>query len=575
MTNHQDISAFIWSIADDELRGLFKQHEYGDVILPFTVLRRLDCVLEAQKDEAVETYKKYKDKVEDVERVVKQKLGTQFFNASYYDMQRLRGDHKNIWLNFNNYLNGFSKEVRDIIDNFQMDKILEKLHKRKRLYSLIEKFSEVDLHPDRVSNELMGQIFEELLRKFAEMSNETSGEHYTPRDVVRLLVGLLFSEKTEDLKSEGLVRSIYDPCVGTGGMLTIGKEYVKENINPDVDWILAGQELNPQTYAICKSDMLITGEDPDRIRFGSILSEDQFPNDKFDFMLSNPPYGVSWKSEKDDVKAEAENPNGRFHAGTPGTSDGALLFLQNMISKMQPEGSRIGIVFNGSPLFTGDAGSGESEIRRWIIENDWLEGIVALPNQMFFNTDINTYLWIITNKKAKNRKGKVQLIDARQQYAEMKRSLGSKRKYVTEEQRAQTVSMYQAFKENAITKIYPNNFFGYTKVTIEQPEYDENGEMVTDKHGNPKPDSKKRDYERIPLSENIDDYFEQEVKPHLPDAWMDRNKDRVGYTINFTKYFYQYQPLRDLHEIEQDLRELEEESEGLLQKILEDKWLLQ
>ena len=570
MTNYQEISSFIWSIADDELRGLFQQSEYGDVILPFTVLRRLDCVLEQQKDQAVEIYEHYKEKVTDVEPIVKQKLDGKFFNASRYDLNRLRGDTSNIMLNFNHYLNGFSQEVQDIIENFKLTPTIQQLNDQKLLYPVIEKFSQIDLHPESVSNELMGQVFEELLRKFNEQSIQNNGQYYTPRDVIQLLVGLVFSESQDDLQEEGLVRSIYDPCVGTGGMLTVGKEYVNKHINANVDWILAGQELNPQTYAICKADMLITGEDPNRIRRGNTLTGDQFANDKYDYMLSNPPFGVSWKNEKPTVQQEAQDPSGRFTAGLPGTADGALLFLQNMLAKMQTEGSRIGIVFNGSPLFTGDAGSGESEIRRHIIENDWLEGIVALPDQMFFNTGINTYLWIVTNKKAEHRKGKVQLLDGRQYYADMKRSLNEKRHYITEQQQAELIRAYNAFEEGEVCQIHENQFFGYTKVTVEQPQYDDMGGMITDTTGQPKLDKQKRDYERIPLSENIEEYFEREVKPHLPDAWMDRKKDRVGYTINFTKYFYQYQPLRDLHEIEQDLRELEEESEGLLQKILGD-----
>jgi type I restriction enzyme M protein len=570
MHTYQEISSFIWSIADDELRGLFQQSEYGDVILPFTVLRRLDCVLEQQKDQAVEIYEHYKEKVTDVEPIVKQKLDVKFFNASRYDLNRLRGDTSNIMLNFNHYLNGFSQEVQDIIENFKLTPTIQQLNDQKLLYPVIEKFSQIDLHPESVSNELMGQVFEELLRKFNEQSIQNNGQYYTPRDVIQLLVGLVFSESQDDLQEEGLVRSIYDPCVGTGGMLTVGKEYVNKHINANVDWILAGQELNPQTYAICKADMLITGEDPNRIQRGNTLTGDQFANDKYDYMLSNPPFGVSWKNEKPTVQQEAQDPSGRFTAGLPGTADGALLFLQNMLAKMQTEGSRIGIVFNGSPLFTGDAGSGESEIRRHIIENDWLEGIVALPDQMFFNTGINTYLWIVTNKKAEHRKGKVQLLDGRQYYADMKKSLNEKRHYITEQQQAELIRAYNAFEEGKVCQIHDNQFFGYTKVTVEQPQYDDRGGMITDITGKPKPDKQKRDYERIPLSENIEEYFEREVKPHLPDAWMDRNKDRVGYTINFTKYFYQYQPLRDLHEIEQDLRELEGESEGLLQKILED-----
>jgi len=358
--NHSEISSFIWNVCDDVLRGLFKPHEYGDIILPFTVLRRLDCVLERHKDTVISTYKEFKEKVEDPSPIILNKIGTTFFNHSKFDLNRLKQDPSNVQMNFQNYLGGYSENVVEIIENFQLEKPVEKLNKSNRLFQFVEKFSEIDLHPDNISNHQMGQIFEELLRKFSEMSNETSGEHYTPRDVVRLLVSLVFSEDEDDLQGEGKVRSIFDPCCGTGGMLTIGKEWVWNNINDKVDFRLLGQELNPQTFSICKSDMMITGENPENIRQGSSLSEDRFQGERFDYMVTNPPFGVSWKSEKDFVETESENPQGRFSKGTPRTSDGSLLFLQHMISKMEDKGSRIGIVFNGSPLFTGDSGSGEN-----------------------------------------------------------------------------------------------------------------------------------------------------------------------------------------------------------------------
>jgi type I restriction enzyme M protein len=450
-----------------------------------------------------------------------------------------------------------------------LDKPVEKLLKNKKLYSLIDKFTEVDLHPDLVDNHMMGSIFEELLRRFSEMSNETSGEHYTPRDYVQLLVSLVFSENVGNLKGEGIIRSMFDPCCGTGGILTIGKKWVKENISEDIKFILFGQELNPQTFSICKSDFLITGEDPENIKLGSSLSNDNFEGKKFDYMVTNPPFGVSWKSEQEFIENESQNPFGRFSVGTPRTSDGSLLFLQHMIHKMKPEGSRIGVVFNGSPLFTGDSGGGESEIRRWIIENDWLECVVGLPDQMFFNTGISTYIWIVTNKKSDKRKGKVQLIDGSSFYRTMKKSLGSKRKFMDEEQIRELTKHYTDFQENSYTKIFPNHFFGYTKVTIEQPLI-EDGKVVMDKKGNPKSDSKLRDYERIPLGVDVDEYFQREVKPHLPNSWMDREKDSVGYEINFTKYFYQYKPLRSSEEITKSLLELERESELLLNQIIEE-----
>jgi len=567
MSKHQELSSFIWNVCDDVLRGLFKQHEYGDVILPFVVLRRLDCVLEPYKDEVFKLYEEYKSKVDDPSPIIKNKVKKEFYNFSKYDLVRLKSDPKNIYINFQNYVNGYSKSVYEIIENFQFEKPVEKLHKNNKLYLLIDKFTEIDLHPNVVDNHTMGNIFEELLRKFSEMSNETSGEHYTPRDVVKLLVSLVFSENKEDLMGEGKIRSIFDPCCGTGGMLTMGKEWVLENINPNIEIKLSGQELNPQTYSICKSDMLISGENPDNIKLGSSLSEDGFQGEKFDYMITNPPFGVSWKSEEEFVMNESNNPQGRFSVGTPRTSDGSLLFLQHLISKMESKSSRVGIVFNGSPLFTGDSGSGESEIRKWIIENDWLECIVQLPDSLFFNTGITTYIWIVNNKKKPNRKGKVQLIDSSNLFKPMKKSLGSKRKEVSDEQREVILKTYSEFKESEISKIFPNHFFGYTKVTIEQP-LKENGVVVKDRRGEVKSDSSLRDNERIPLGVDIEEYFEREVKPHLHESWMDRNKDSVGYEINFTKYFYQYKPLRSLEDLTKELLDLEKESDGLMNKLI-------
>ena len=568
MGNHQEISSFIWRVCDDELRGLFKPHEYGDIILPFVVLRRLDCLIEPHKDEVVKQYNELlQSGIDDPTPIIRKKTGLNFFNYSPYDLTRLKSDPNGLKINFPNYLNGYSDNVHQILENFQLDKPVEKLIKNKKLYSLIDKFTEVDLHPDKIDNHTMGSIFEELLRKFSEMSNETSGEHYTPRDIVKLLVSLVFSGDEDNLKGEGIIRSIFDPCCGTGGMITIGKEWVNENISNDVMFQLYGQELNPQTFSICKSDFLITGEDPERIKLGSSLSNDQHEGRKFDYMITNPPFGVSWKSEKSFVDEESKNPLGRFSVGTPRSSDGSLLFLQHMISKMKPEGSRIGVVFNGSPLFTGDSGSGESEIRKWIIENDWLECVVSLPDSLFFNTGITTYIWIVSNKKKPNRKGKVQLIDGSSLFKTMKKSLGSKRKYMDDDQTQQILNSYSSFEESDISKIFDNKFFGYTKVTIEQP-LKENGEVVRKKDGTPKPDSKLRDSERIPLSEDIEDYFNKEVEPHLPESWIDFEKSKVGYEINFTKYFYQYKPLRSSLDITNDLLELEKESEKLLNQIV-------
>ena len=573
MANYQELANLVWNVADDVLRGLFKPHEYGDITLPFLVLRRLDCILEEddRKEQAIDTYNRFKDQVpeEQLPPIIRRATNTSFYNTSQYDLSRLKADPNNIRLNFENYRNGFDQDVRDIIDNFNLDRFIERLERNNRLFIFCDKFTEIDLHPNQVDNHTMGQVFEELLRRFSEMSNETSGEHYTPRDVVHLLVSLLFAEHREDLSGQGVIRSIFDPCCGTGGMLTIGKDYFREQINPDADIRLLGQELNAQTYAICKSDMLITGEDPDNIRLGSSLSDDQFQEDSFDYMITNPPFGVSWKSDEDAVKADAQTANGRFSAGTPRISDGALLFLQHMLSKMEDNGSRVGIVFNGSPLFTGDAGSGESEIRRWIIENDWLECIIALPEKLFFNTGIATYIWILTNRKSGARQGKIQLINAVDFHEDMKRNLGDKNAFISDSHIRHIVELYTDFEEAEHCKIYPNAFFGYTKVTVERPLIDEETEVVvTDKKGNPKPDTKLRDSERVPLTEDIDNYYQREVKPHLPDSWMDRKKDKVGYEINFNRYFYQYTPLRSLKEITDELLALERKSEGLLNEVL-------
>ena len=562
MNNTANLSSLIWSAADDVLRGMFKPSEYGRVILPFVVMRRLDCVLESNKDEVFNLYEKYKDQLDPTPIILKQ-VGLKFFNHSRYDLSRLKSDPNNVLINFNNYVQGYSKNVLDIIENFSLTPLVEKLQKNKRLYLLIDKFTEFDLHPSAIDNHQMGSVYEELLRRFSEMSNEESGDHFTPRDVVKLLVSFVFGGDKENLQGDGKIRSIFDPCCGTGGLLTIGKEWIHEHINPKLKINLNGQELNDVTYSICKSDLLMMDEDPENIHGPcSSISDDRLQGRKFDYMITNPPFGVSWKSEQEFVENESKDPNGRFFVGTPRSSDGSLLFLQHLIHKMNPDGARIGIVFNGSPLFTGDAGGGESEIRKWIIENDWLETIVSLPDRMFFNTGITTYFWIVTNKKSKQRKGRVQLIDGTSFWSSMKKNLGDKGKYISEDQSKALFDIYQANTEGEFCKIYPNNFFGYTKVTVEQPLI-ENGKIVTDKAKQPKPDTSKRDSERVPLSESVEDYFLREVKPHLPNAWMDRSKDKIGYEINFTKYFYKFTPLRSMADIANDLKALDDEIKQL------------
>lgn len=572
MNNFRDKANFIWQVADDILRGTFKQHEYGDVILPFVVLRRLDCVLEEHKDAVIATNNKFKDVLPDPAQVLLHATnGLNFYNTSYYDLRRLAQDAGNVELNFNNYINGFSANVREMIDNFQIDKIVAKLVKNDLMFMLVAKFTEIDLHPDVVANHEMGYIFEELLRRFSEMSNETAGEHYTPREVIRLMVNLLFAEHQAELQGKGIIRTVFDPACGTGGMLTIAKEHIQQNINPDVEIVMYGQELNEQTYAIAKSDVLIMGEEADNIRPGTSFSEDKFKANKFNYMLSNPPFGVSWKKEQEYIKDEANDPYGRFHAGLPRVSDGAFMFLQHMISKMEPRGSRIAIIFNGSPLFTGDAGSGESNIRKWLIENDWLEAIIALPTELFYNTGIATYIWIVSNRKPERRIGKVQLINAVGYYNKMRKSLGNKRNYVSEAQIQELTGIYTRFEEGENCKIFDNDYFGYIKITVERPLM-VHGEMVRDKilRGKPKPDTSLRDYEKVPLDVDVDEYFDREVKPHAADAWMDRSRDKVGYEINFTKYFYEYKPLRALEEIKADILALEGETEGLLKEIMGD-----
>ena len=568
MNNMNNLSSLIWSSADDVLRGLFKPSEYGRVILPFVVMRRLDCVLEPKKDEVYRLYESYKDKLSDPSPVIRKEVRLPFFNYSKYDLTRIKSDPNNVLINFNNYIQGYSANVLDIIQNFSIRPLIEKLHKNNRLYLLIDKFTEFDLHPQAIDNHQMGSVYEELLRRFSEMSNEESGDHFTPRDVVRLLVSFVFGGDKENLQGEGKIRSVFDPCCGTGGMLTIGKQWVHENINPDLKIDLYGQELNDVTYSICKSDFLMMNDNPDNIHGPcSSISDDRFQGRRFDYMITNPPFGVSWKSERSFVEEEKKDPNGRFFVGTPRVSDGSLLFLQHLIHKMNPEESRIGIVFNGSPLFTGDAGSGESDIRKWIIENDWLECIVALPDRMFFNTGINTYICIVTNKKSKTRKGKVQLIDGTSFFTGMRKNLGDKGKYLSDDQIQSLFDIYQANEEGDFCKIFPNEFFGYTRVSVEQPLV-ENGNIKLDKKGNPKPDSKKRDSERVPLTQNVDEYFRTEVQSHLPDSWIDRSKDKIGYEINFTKYFYKFPPLRLIEEIVQDLKSLDSEIKQLSMDII-------
>jgi type I restriction enzyme M protein len=582
---------FIWQITDQVLWNAFKKNEVGDVVLPFVVLRRLDCILEPVNDTIRETYEKFHTKVPDDKLIPilrKASGGLKFFNTSKHTLQSLKDEPQYIEINFNNYLNGFNPEVKEILESFQFDKIVARLVKNRLLYEMIDAICKIDLHTDAIDNHGMGYVFEELIRISNEQSNETAGEHFTPRDVIALMNSILFANEKENLTQPGIIRTIYDPTCGTGGMVNLGKNYVLEEVCKDSSTkptiLTYGQELNEQSYAIAKSEALITGEDANNIKHGNSFSEDHFQGKHFHYMMANPPYGVTWKKDQAYIKNESLNPAGRFHAGLPRSSDGQLLFLQHMISKMEREGSRIGVVTNGSPLFTGGAGSGESDIRKWIIENDWLECIVALPNDLFYNTGINTYIWFITNNKAEERKGKVQLINGcasipdgknskgKEQTKDVfsrsnKKSLGNKRNEITEDHITDLLSIYKGFEEGPHCKIFDNDDFGYYQITVEQPELDKNGTPVL-KKGEPKADGKKRDQENIPLSMDIETYFEKEVKPHVPDAWIDYDKTRIGYEINFTKYFYEYKALRPATKIKTEIVDLEQDIQSLLKDLL-------
>lgn len=564
--NQQALSSFIWSVAD-LLRGDYKQSDYGKVILPFTVLRRLDCVLEPTKETVLAEHAEKLKTGLNPEPFLLRKAGQSFYNTSPLDMKRLMGDQDHIRENLFSYIQAFSPEVRDIFERFDFHTQVERLAKCGLLYIVAEKFAQIDLHPEAVDNHQMGLVFEELIRKFAEISNETAGEHFTPREVIRLMVNLLFIEDDDVLAKPGVVRTIYDPTAGTGGMLSVAGEYLEEH-NPQARLTAFGQELNGESYAICKADMLIKGQDVANIVFGNTLSDDGQPHRKFDYMLSNPPFGVEWKKVEKEVRKEHESQgfNGRFGPGLPRVSDGSMLFLLHLIAKMRPAaegGSRFGIVLNGSPLFTGGAGSGESEIRRYVLENDLLEAIVGLPTDMFYNTGISTYVWIISNRKPEARKGKVQLIDASAFWQKMRKSLGSKRKELSDEHIAEITRLFGGFMESEadgkpISRIFGNSAFGYRTITVERPLRDEQGKIVLGSKGKlkgkPQPDSSLRDTENVPLNEDVNVYFKREVLPHASDAWIDHEKTKVGYEIPFNRHFYVFQPPRELSAIDADLK---------------------
>ena len=600
MKDFKEKANLIWKIAD-LLRGDYKQSDYGKVILPMTVLRRLDCVLAPTKQKVLEylpKVEKLSDRARDL--ALNKIAGFNFHNRSKFDFEKLLADPDNIAANLRNYINGFSASAREIIEYFDFDKHIDRLDDPNTdlLFQIVKEFVSIDLS-DMDTME-MGYVFEELIRRFAELSNETAGEHFTPREVIKLMVNVLFVSDREILTTEGIVKTLYDPACGTGGMLSVAETYLRE-LNPKAKLEVFGQEINPESYAICKSDMLIKGQNPENIKFGNTFTSDGFEEHKFDYMLSNPPFGVDWKKAKKVIKKEHDTKGfaGRFGAGLPRINDGSFLFLQHMISKMKEDGSRIGIVFNGSPLFTGQAGSGESNIRKWIIENDWLEAIIALPDQLFYNTGISTYIWILTNKKSPERKGKIQLINAtgvkdeelveagklpfNRFWEKMARSLGNKRKELPENGQERGIGfitkIYGDFQENEFCKIYPNEFFGYWRVTVERPQRDEEGNIIKKRDGTPKPDTSLRDYENIPfLRENeegklvpqtIEEYFKREVKPYVPDAWIDEKKTKIGYEINFNRYFYEFKPLRPLEEIKEEILQLEKEIFELSERALE------
>ena len=564
--NQQALSSFIWSVAD-LLRGDYKQSEYGKVILPFTVLRRLDCVLEDTKPSVLAEFEAQTKAGLNPEPFLLRKTKVGFYNTSPLDMKKLMGDQDHIRENLYSYIQAFSPAVRDIFERFEFHIQIDRLARAGLLYQVTEKFTNIDLHPDVVINAQMGLVFEELIRKFAEISNETAGEHFTPREVIRLMVNLLFIEDDEVLAGQDAVRTIYDPTAGTGGMLSIAGEYLAEH-NSEARLTMYGQELNDESYAICKADMLIKEQNVANIIPGNTLSEDGHPHTKFDYMLSNPPFGVEWKKVEKEVRKEHEQQgfNGRFGPGLPRVSDGSMLFLLHLVSKMRPVqegGSRFGIVLNGSPLFTGGAGSGESEIRRYVLENDWVEAIIGLPTDMFYNTGISTYVWILSNRKPEVRKGKVQLIDASGFWQKMRKSLGSKRKELSEEHIAEITRLFGDFVEaekdgKPISRIFNNEDFGYRTITVERPLRDEQGNVVIGtkgkQKGKPQADSSLRDTENVPLTEDVESYFKREVLPHAPDAWIDHDKTKVGYEIPFNRHFYVFEPPRPLAEIDAELK---------------------
>ncbi len=578
--NNSVITNFIWQVADDILRDIYVKGKYRDVILPMTVLTRIDSELEGTKEKTMSEYKKFKDKITNIEPVLQRATGYSFYNTSDFTLKTLLKDPENIKANFKQYLHGFSSNIQDILQKFKFENQIQTLEESDILFALIEKFSDASekLSPKNLNNHDMGYVFEELIRKFNEENNEEAGEHFTPREVIRLMTNILFLPVQDEIKNKPL--SIYDPCVGSGGMLSIAKNFIKSDnskIHSTADIFTFGQEINPETYALCKADMLLKGETDNKVAFGSTLSNDGFPTEKFDFILTNPPYGKSWKTDQAKLSTggkKVEILDSRFTIGTPRINDGQLLFTLHMLSKMKhdtPLGTRIASVHNGSALFTGDAGSGESNIRKHIIENDYLEAIIALPKDLFYNTGIGTYIWVMTNRKPDHKKGKVQLINATSEefYLKMTKSLGKKRNELQESHINKIYELFNNFKETESSKIFDNDDFGYSQIIVERPKKDENGKVIL-KNKKPVPDASLRDKENIPLKEDIQEYFEREVLPFASDAWIKKADPKIGYEINFNKYFYEYTPPRSLEDIKKDILALENETGNVLEEIIND-----
>lgn len=576
--NFSEVSNFIWQVADDILRDIYVKGKYRDVILPMTVLTRIDSELEETKDKTLNEYKKFKDRIRNIEPILERSTKYQFYNISEFTLKTLLKDPANIKANFKQYINGFSLNIQEILQKFKFENQIQTLEESDILYALIQKFSETSekISPKILNNHDMGYVFEDLIRRFNEENNEEAGEHFTPREVIKLMTNILFLPVADKIKDKPL--TIYDPCAGSGGMLSIAKEFLasdESGIHSGGTIFTYGQEINPETYALCKADMLLKGDGNNQLAFGSTLSYDGFPTDKFDFILTNPPYGKSWKTDEAKLavgEKKKEILDSRFTVGTPRINDGQLLFMLHMLSKMKhdtPLGTRIASVHNGSALFTGDAGQGESEIRKYIIENDYLEAIVALPKDMFYNTGIGTYIWILSNRKPEHRKGKIQLINAISDdfFSKMTKSLGKKRNELRDEHIHKIYEIFREFKEGKFSMIFDNEDFGYTQITVERPKRDESGKIVM-KKGMPVPDNELKDKENIPLKENIQEYFEREVIPFAPDAWISDKEQKVGYEINFNKYFYEYKPPRSLEEIKKDILTLEAETDGDFKAII-------